>query len=123
MAPGQNRRGAAAAVVHRRHGRVSVARPGRPEHGDVAARRGARKEKLPSIKDLDNPEVLSRIAGARRSGPTSAADGAIRSIREMLDDRRREAAIRDVAIERVLGVNDKELSDRLARRDSQAYGR
>ena len=60
------RRAAAAALVHRGDGRVSLARPGRSEYGDVAARRRAaarrgrpkakkgRVDGLPTIKELDN---------------------------------------------------------------------
>ena len=40
-------------------------------------RDAALREKLPHIRDLDNPEVLSRTAGATRSGRTSARSTAI----------------------------------------------
>ena len=82
--PGETGAASSPAVVHRRHGRVPVDRSGRRAHGDVAARRGARGDSCRTIEELDNPEVLSRIAGARRSGRTSAARWGDEVVGEML---------------------------------------
>ena len=59
----------APAVVHRGHGGVPVDRAGRPAHGDVDARRRLAGED-PEREGPRRSRGTSRIAGARRSGPT-----------------------------------------------------
>ena len=70
------RRFAAAAVVHRRYGRVPLDRPRRSAHGDVAPRCGAARQAAEARRTSTTP-TTSRTAGATRSGPTSADAGAI----------------------------------------------
>ena len=66
----------AAAVVRRRHGRVSVARAGSDDH-DVWMRDAALFGKIPTIEQLTTtPTSTSRTATGSRSGRSSARSGA-----------------------------------------------
>ena len=66
-------------------------------------RDAAREETAADDRGARQPEVLSRTAGARRSGRTSAAGGATASSGRCCRSARRAGDL-DVAIERVLGV-------------------
>ena len=68
---------APAAVVHRGHGRVPVARAARRADGDVAARRGDRGPAARRSR-TSTTRATSRTASATRSGRTSAAGSATR---------------------------------------------
>ena len=120
--PGRNGAQRAAALVHRGHGRVPVDRPGRSEHGNVAAGRrpiAGRQDTLPRSR-IWTTRSTSRIAGVRRSGPTSPADAATSVIAQMLAIAA-AAGDTDVAIEKVLGIKTKQLSDEWQASIRQAY--
>jgi Tol biopolymer transport system component len=83
-------------------------------------RDAARKEKLPSIRDLDNPKYFPYRWGQAFWAYVGGRWGD-QVVREMLDIGARSGDPR-VAIERVLGLNDKELSTDWHAAIRKAYG-
>ena len=88
-------------------------------HTAMWMREAARREKLPKIKDLDNPRYFP-TATARPSGPSSAGKYGDRIIGDMLRQSLGRNGI-EGAFQEVLGVEEKELTELWHQAEFAAY--